>query len=305
MLASRADDKGMCFPSHDLIAEDCGMDKRSAIRQVDKLESIGYLRVARAKKGSHQVNRYVLDLGLTSDRESPVQVTESHSVSDRESPVQVTESHTKQSIETINETVTLKATAKENLEIENESLKNKIAELEKKVVAAKSKNETSLPEFKKQTADEIAQAQSHLDRFVNAEPFTAPTSPNDIELTHEQLGCFQWAINHDYWKQYAYNKSVFIKTLNKTNGGMKPQYEQWLSNLQAQKSPNSATNTNQGLMNNPNNNSGVNYATQPQLSQPRKLSLAERAAAATERAIEFERKQQNSYGNLNDYHVIN
>jgi hypothetical protein len=182
--------------------------------------------------------------------------------------------------------ITEKATAK--LEIENEALKNKIAELEKKAVAAKSENETSLPEFKKQTSDEIKQGQDWLNRFVNPEPL--PTSPNDIVLTPEQLACYQWAMTDlTFWRGKINSKAKFISFYESQDSAIKHQYETELLK-QAQKSPVIATNNTQGLQNT-TSNSGINYATVNQQSQQsRKLSLAERAAEATRRGDAFDER---------------
>jgi len=98
MLANRADENGVCFPSHELIAEDCGMGRSTAIRQIDSLEVDGYLKVVRAKKGSHQVNKYILSLEFTSVRAGLVQVSERDTVCVRAGLVQVSERDTKLSM---------------------------------------------------------------------------------------------------------------------------------------------------------------------------------------------------------------
>ncbi|MDD5215347.1 MAG: helix-turn-helix domain-containing protein, partial [Methylococcales bacterium] len=80
MLANRTNhDTGLCFPSHETLATECGMDKRSVIRQIEKLEAAGLLSVNRS---TNKPNSYTLNLSSVtkspSDRESPLAVTESH-----------------------------------------------------------------------------------------------------------------------------------------------------------------------------------------------------------------------------------
>jgi hypothetical protein len=100
MLANRVNkDSGDCFPSLTRIADDSGMNRRSAIRQIEELEKGGYLTVIRSvKNGEKQANHYRLSLGgsvretlpsdletLPSDTESLGVVSESHWGSDTES----------------------------------------------------------------------------------------------------------------------------------------------------------------------------------------------------------------------------
>lgn len=92
MLANRTNhDTGLCFPSHDTLAKECGMDKRSVIRQIEKLEAAGLLQVNRS---TNKPNSYTLNLSSVtkspSDRVSPLAVTESHLDSDTKSPEPVT-----------------------------------------------------------------------------------------------------------------------------------------------------------------------------------------------------------------------
>jgi AraC-like DNA-binding protein len=127
MMANRFnEDHGCCWPSHDLLAEECGMDKRSIIRQIDKLTELNLIQVIKSKdkNNMNKPNKYILNTWITgeirlekekkmlSDRESLNLVTESHFHgdreslrSDRESLFLVTESHSKQLYETIKETV--------------------------------------------------------------------------------------------------------------------------------------------------------------------------------------------------------
>jgi hypothetical protein len=65
MMANRTNhDTGLCFPSHDLLAKECGMAKRSLIDQINKLEAAGLIEVMRSanEKGMKNVNRYRLNL---------------------------------------------------------------------------------------------------------------------------------------------------------------------------------------------------------------------------------------------------
>ena len=60
MLANRTNhDTGLCYPSHDRLAKECGMDKRSVINQIAKLESAGLLKVIRS---TNKPNSYILNL---------------------------------------------------------------------------------------------------------------------------------------------------------------------------------------------------------------------------------------------------
>ena len=64
MLAERHNgDSGRCDPSHDLLAEDCGLSRRSVVDQIGKLEEAGYLRVMHRARGNAKLpNQYVLQL---------------------------------------------------------------------------------------------------------------------------------------------------------------------------------------------------------------------------------------------------
>jgi hypothetical protein len=67
MMANRtSNDNGLCFPSHDKLAKDCGMEKRSVIRQIEKLESANLLTVIRSvdERGMKSVNKYRLHLDV-------------------------------------------------------------------------------------------------------------------------------------------------------------------------------------------------------------------------------------------------
>lgn len=59
MLADHNSKNGLCFPSYDTLAKECGMTKRSVINQVEKLESAGLLTIEHFK---NRTNRYVLNV---------------------------------------------------------------------------------------------------------------------------------------------------------------------------------------------------------------------------------------------------
>lgn len=65
MMANRTNpDNGLCFPSHERLASDCGMSKRSVIQQITKLEKAGFIQVIRSKNSNNVkvVNRYKLNI---------------------------------------------------------------------------------------------------------------------------------------------------------------------------------------------------------------------------------------------------
>ena len=59
-LADNANDNGLCWPSHQYIADQCEMSKRSVISHISKLEDMGFLTIQRRKKesGGNQSNYY-------------------------------------------------------------------------------------------------------------------------------------------------------------------------------------------------------------------------------------------------------
>lgn len=59
MLADHNSKSGLCFPSYDTLAKECGMTKRSVINQVEKLEAAGLLTIEHFK---NRCNRYVLNV---------------------------------------------------------------------------------------------------------------------------------------------------------------------------------------------------------------------------------------------------
>ena len=66
MLAERHNkDSGQCNPSLELLAEDCGLSRRSVIDQIAKLQAAGYLTVRhRANGGVRMPSQYILHLGF-------------------------------------------------------------------------------------------------------------------------------------------------------------------------------------------------------------------------------------------------
>lgn len=66
MLAERHNkDSGQCNPSLELLADDCGLSRRSVIDQIAKLQAAGYLTVRhRAKDSVKLPSQYVLHLGF-------------------------------------------------------------------------------------------------------------------------------------------------------------------------------------------------------------------------------------------------
>ncbi len=74
MLANRTNhDTGRCDPSHERLADDCGMSKASVKRAIRALAEAGYLSVEnRTKNGEKQTNQYRLHLDrVGSDRPHP------------------------------------------------------------------------------------------------------------------------------------------------------------------------------------------------------------------------------------------
>lgn len=66
MLAERHNsDSGRCDPSHERLADDCGLTRRSVMDQIKKLEDAGYIRpMSRAKGNLKLSNHYVLNFGF-------------------------------------------------------------------------------------------------------------------------------------------------------------------------------------------------------------------------------------------------
>lgn len=63
MLAERHNkDTGQCRPSHDTLADDCGLSRRSVIDQIQKLAQTGYITIlARANGNVKLANQYLLN----------------------------------------------------------------------------------------------------------------------------------------------------------------------------------------------------------------------------------------------------
>ena len=69
MLADRASDEGLCWPSLNTIATDCEISLSTVKRTVKVLESKGFVKIVREKDDrGWKSNRYILDMGVGSDR---------------------------------------------------------------------------------------------------------------------------------------------------------------------------------------------------------------------------------------------
>ena len=101
MLAERHNkDSGQCNPSLELLADDCGLSRRSVIDQIAKLQTAGYLTVRhRANEGLRLPSQYVLHLGFGVPERIQIEnfdpyllppkvVNDVHSGSERASPPQ-------------------------------------------------------------------------------------------------------------------------------------------------------------------------------------------------------------------------
>jgi hypothetical protein len=91
MLAERHNrDTGRCDPSLDLLAEDCGLSRRSVMDQVARLAEAGYLRILhRASNNVKLSNQYVLvfSFGVQEEVKEPVGVVNVlHQGSERAAP---------------------------------------------------------------------------------------------------------------------------------------------------------------------------------------------------------------------------
>ena len=64
MLADRHNnDTGQCNPSHEMLAEDCGLSRRSVVDQIDRLAVAGLLRIRHRATGNVKLpNQYTLVL---------------------------------------------------------------------------------------------------------------------------------------------------------------------------------------------------------------------------------------------------
>jgi len=61
-LADHANDCGVCWPSLDRIAKQCGLGKKTVLRQLERLEMQGMLAITRTEGGFRNPNRYRLIL---------------------------------------------------------------------------------------------------------------------------------------------------------------------------------------------------------------------------------------------------
>lgn len=63
-LADNANDQGFCWPSHQYIADQCEISKRSVINHISALEKMGLVTIKKRKKesGGNQSNYYYLHL---------------------------------------------------------------------------------------------------------------------------------------------------------------------------------------------------------------------------------------------------
>ena len=211
MLANRTNhDTGLCFPSHDTLAKECGMDRRSVIRQIEKLELVGLLSVIRSTndKGEKNANRYKLNLTGGSDTKSLGVVSESHAGSD-------TESH-------------------------------------KPVI----------------------------------KPITITTDDNENFLTFDglpsdQIECYHWAKNHDYWNFATVSIHKFLTLYTKPKrDGLKAQVDEHKKALQDGRGQ-----TGRVQSQNMKKNTGANYATHSENNK--KLTAAQRSKQLGERANAF------------------
>ena len=280
MMANRFnEDEGGCWPSHDLLANECGMDKRSVIRQIDKLIELGLISVlkTRGSNGMNNVNRYSLNTNIqgilkserfnkiSSDRKSLGVVTQSHYVvteshfgsdresqgSDRESLGVVTESHPKQLYETIKET-------KETVLLARESQQ----------------------EFKLSGDDKPMQGMQWVEYFVNERGFqyheaqSAKTVP--MFLHWETLGVT------------IADVEIAMLSADHTLNGAKPAnpmyYRRFVEQVILEKQKDQSNVKGSGNVTKHRNNE--TYA-----SAGRKLSLVEQAAQATARVEARERQQ--------------
>jgi len=71
MLADRHNnDTGQCNPSHDRLAVDCGLSRRSVMDQIAKLEDSGFIRIRHRVSGNVKLpNQYVLVLSFGTQEE--------------------------------------------------------------------------------------------------------------------------------------------------------------------------------------------------------------------------------------------
>lgn len=104
MLADRHNgDTGRCDPSHDRLAEDCGMGRRTVIEQIAKLKQAGLIEVVnRTKDGVKSSNSYKLN--IKPDVHQPhIDVHQPHRGSAGDAQGVVHQPHINQEIKPVNE----------------------------------------------------------------------------------------------------------------------------------------------------------------------------------------------------------
>ena len=119
-LADHANDKGICWPSHDHIAEQCEMSKRTVIRHIEELEKQGLIKVVQRKREGEAFNKtnlYYLslddsaNLSLSNQNDSDILSNDSDILSndsDNLSQTIVTQCHPNQSLITSHKTEPVK-----------------------------------------------------------------------------------------------------------------------------------------------------------------------------------------------------
>lgn len=71
-LADNANDKGICWPSHGLIEDQCWLSKSAVKAHIKKLQNAGFLSVQHRKSGTiNQSNYYQIDMALLQQLTSP------------------------------------------------------------------------------------------------------------------------------------------------------------------------------------------------------------------------------------------
>jgi biotin operon repressor len=92
-LCDNANDNGVCWPSQDLIAEQCEITRETVNRNIKKLVAAGLIELEhQSRKGAQIVNKYKINLGVTLD----------HNRCDFKSQLGVTQDHTEPIIEPTN-----------------------------------------------------------------------------------------------------------------------------------------------------------------------------------------------------------
>lgn len=103
LLADRANDEGMCFPSMDTIAYDCELTRECVSRNIKAMEEAGLLHVTKNSKSDGTWKNNVYHLHVTQDHMG--HVIEDHVPCDSGSRDHVTDDHTNQSIEPIKQPI--------------------------------------------------------------------------------------------------------------------------------------------------------------------------------------------------------